>query len=32
LPNSRLTDPLYFKMLSALQASRIYKGYTLADA
>ena len=32
LPNSPLADPLYFKMLSALQASRIYKGYTLADA
>ena len=31
LPNSTLTDPLYFKMLSAIQASRIYKGYTLAD-
>lgn len=29
LPNSNVTDPLHFKLISALQASRIYKGYML---
>ncbi len=30
LPNSTITDPIYFKLISVLQASRIYRGYMFA--
>ncbi len=28
IPNKKMVDPLYFRLLSAMQASQIYKGYT----
>lgn len=32
LPNSKITDPLYFRLLTSIQASRIYKGYSSLSA